>query len=139
MGDLKPIDVVAALIIRDGKVLLSKRTWSSPSFPGKWCCAGGAVEPGETFELALMREIKEEIGVRITVLQKLSTQLTINDLGDLIRLHHFLCSTHGVPLRSDEIIHNEWVTPAEGLTYNLCPLEYLPLLLANVLILKETK
>lgn len=53
-----------AFIIHQGKILLIKRD-SNPKIPdpNKWAIIGGRVEKGESFDKALQREIKEEIGV----------------------------------------------------------------------------
>lgn len=53
--------VVAALIVRRGRVLLSQRR-ADQSFPLSWEFPGGKVEAGETPQEALAREIQEELG-----------------------------------------------------------------------------
>ena len=58
--------VVAALIARRGRVLLSKRR-ADQSFPLAWEFPGGKVEAGETPEEALAREIDEELGCTVRV------------------------------------------------------------------------
>jgi (d)CTP diphosphatase len=61
---LKIIDVVAAIIERDGKILLAQR----PNKATRRDCefAGGKVEPGETQPQALVRELREELGIEAT-------------------------------------------------------------------------
>ncbi|SFC78775.1 (deoxy)nucleoside triphosphate pyrophosphohydrolase [Tropicimonas isoalkanivorans] len=51
-----------ALIDRDGRVLLSQRP-DGKSMAGLWEFPGGKVEPGETPETALIRELQEELGI----------------------------------------------------------------------------
>ncbi len=51
-----------ALIDPDGRVLLAQRP-EGKSLAGLWEFPGGKVEPGETPELALIRELKEELGI----------------------------------------------------------------------------
>lgn len=58
--------VVAALIERAGLVLLSRRR-ADQSFPMCWEFPGGKVEPGESSEAALRREIREELGCEVRV------------------------------------------------------------------------
>lgn len=52
----------AALIDRDGRVLLAQRPEGKP-MAGLWEFPGGKVEPGETPEAALIRELQEELGI----------------------------------------------------------------------------
>ncbi len=61
-----------ALIDKDGRVLLSKRP-AHKQLGGLWEFPGGKVEPGETLEEALRREVREETGVRIRVVRPLMT------------------------------------------------------------------
>ena len=62
---LKRIDVVAAIIVRDGAVLATQRGYGE--FEGWWEFPGGKVDAGETPEQALVREIREELNASITV------------------------------------------------------------------------
>lgn len=61
----KSIDVVAALIIKDNKVLISKRSTGDENLLGKWEFPGGKVEPNESELSAIEREIKEEFELDI--------------------------------------------------------------------------
>ena len=53
-----------ALIDADGRVLLAKRPAGRP-LAGLWEFPGGKLEPGETPETALVRELEEELGIRV--------------------------------------------------------------------------
>lgn len=65
MSERKHIDVVAGAILRDGKVFGACRGYGA--YAGIWEFAGGKVEAGETDEAALVREIREELGIEIAV------------------------------------------------------------------------
>ena len=65
----KVIDVAVGVILRpDGTVLLGNRPADKP-WPGWWELPGGKLEPGETVMQALVRELREEIGITVTFAQ----------------------------------------------------------------------
>jgi 8-oxo-dGTP diphosphatase len=53
-----------ALVDADGRVLITKRPEGKP-LPGLWEFPGGKVEPGERPEMALIRELKEELAIDV--------------------------------------------------------------------------
>jgi len=58
--------IVAAVIVRDGKVLLCQRR-AEQEFPLKWEFPGGKIEPGEETTAALRRELAEELGIEAEI------------------------------------------------------------------------
>ena len=66
IGNRKFIEVSAALIFHGGKLLITQRHAKS-HLGGLWEFPGGKREAGETFEQCLVREIREELGVAISV------------------------------------------------------------------------
>lgn len=62
---MKTINVVAALIVHDGRIFATKRGYGD--WRGWWEYPGGKQEPGETPEDALVREIREELATEISV------------------------------------------------------------------------
>jgi 8-oxo-dGTP diphosphatase len=66
MTSTLPIEVAIAILPRDGKFLMQLRD-NIPTilYPGLWGFFGGHMEPGETPEVAVRREIMEEIGYHI--------------------------------------------------------------------------
>ena len=62
----KAVRVVGGAVIRDGKVLVARRG-PGMAHAGWWEVPGGKVEPGETEQQALGRELEEELGIRVSV------------------------------------------------------------------------
>jgi mutator protein MutT len=82
---LKTLDVVAAIIEQDGKILLAQRPPHADQ-PGLWEFAGGKVEPGESQPQALIRELQEELGITAEVERYIAShQREVS--GRLIHLH----------------------------------------------------
>jgi 8-oxo-dGTP diphosphatase len=59
-------NIVNALFVRDGRVLLARRSPHRTTYAGLWSFPGGHQEPGETLIEALVREVQEEVGVTPT-------------------------------------------------------------------------
>lgn len=66
---------VVGLIERDGKLLAIRRA-SGVAAPGKCCFPGGGIEPGETEEAAVIRELQEELGVSIRPIRAIWKSVT---------------------------------------------------------------
>ena len=60
------IDVAAALVFREGKLLIAQR-YADAHLGGLWEFPGGKREPNETFEACLQRELREELGIEVVV------------------------------------------------------------------------
>ena len=63
--DMKTVRVVAAVICSEDKIFATARGYGE--FKGQWEFPGGKIEPGETPQEALVREIQEELDVKIEV------------------------------------------------------------------------
>jgi 8-oxo-dGTP diphosphatase len=68
-----PIRVVAAVIERDGKYLITQRR-KTAVLPGLWEFPGGRVEAGENDEAALRREVLERLGVKVVVKGRIASR-----------------------------------------------------------------
>ena len=118
-----PEPTVGALIVNDeGKVLLCE----SHKWPNIFTVPGGHVELGETFEEALRREIKEEVGLDVKVNELLSIQQVIYPREFWKKAHFvfldFLCRAEGcqeVRIDGNEIQSTIWVDPKEALILNI--------------------
>lgn len=59
--------IVCPIIKNNGDYLLCKMANDRGVFPGQWALSGGGMEPGETIEEALRREIREELGEELQI------------------------------------------------------------------------
>jgi (d)CTP diphosphatase len=122
---LKIIDVVAAIIERDGKILLAQRPLHGDQ-AGLWEFAGGKVEPGESQTQALVRELREELGIdAVPGNYVASHQREVS--GRIIHLHAW-----HVPAFNGTLVRHHhsalvWCSPDEALNWPLAPAD-IPLL-----------
>ena len=83
------LDVTAALIVRQGKILVARRPYGT-RHAGWWEFPGGKQESGETLEACLAREIQEELSLTIDVVRPYAR--VEHDDGEIaLTLHAFLC------------------------------------------------
>lgn len=122
----KKIEVSAAVIRRKGKVFIQQRPHNG-LMGGLWEFPGGKLEVGESPEVALVREIKEELDVDIAPDQKI---LTIRHTYTQFRvtLHVFECELPRGRIRATECEQWKWVRPKD--------LDQFPYPAANVKIVK---
>lgn len=59
-------EVACAVLVRDRRLLLGRRAPHRRAYPDCWDVIGGHLEPGETLAQALVREVREEIGLTPT-------------------------------------------------------------------------
>ena len=83
----KSIDVVAAVIKKNNLFLVANRSFEANS-PGIWEFPGGKVEEKETFVSALIREIEEELSLKIQVGDKI-TSIDLSSSDKDISVHYF--------------------------------------------------
>jgi len=117
--DSPPLLVVAAVIERGGRVLLAQRP-GHKHLALKWEFPGGKVEPGETAEAALLREIREELNGEVCVIRPLPRFTHTYD-RTTIEMIPFVC--HLVPGSPEpqpaEHVAIAWVLPHELAGYDL--------------------
>ena len=85
---MKRIEVVAAIIHHEGRVLATQRGYGD--FKDGWEFPGGKMEPEETAEAAIVREIREELAVEIQP-ERLVTTVECNYPKFHLTMHCFLC------------------------------------------------
>jgi 8-oxo-dGTP diphosphatase len=103
--------VVAALIEREGRVLLSQRR-ADQSLPLHWEFPGGKVEPGESPSQALVREIQEELACSIVVGEVVDVVFHAYDDFDLIMPVYQATIRAGEP-RAQQVAAVAWVERAQ--------------------------
>ena len=84
----KSLDVVAAVIMRDGKILIGQRTRGG-RHPLKWEFPGGKVEPGEDPRAALARELREELNVEAVIGEEMDSYEVFYEDGFRAMLHFY--------------------------------------------------
>ena len=115
---MKTIEVVAALIQRDGAYMATQRGYGE--FEGMWEFPGGKIEPNESLEAALKREIQEELGIDISVEKFICT--TNYDYPSFhLTMHCYLCSIENGEIELREHKSARWLRPEE-----LGSVEWLP-------------
>lgn len=113
------IEVVAAMIRKDGRFLICQRP-EGKNCASMWEFPGGKVEPGETNEAALAREIREELRCGIAVREKLAET---THAYPSIEIHLTLYAadlTEGAP-ECLEHARIAWIGMGEAANYTFCP------------------
>lgn len=104
---MKIIRVVAAIIIRDGKVFATQRGYGQ--WQGWWEFPGGKIEAGECPQEALVREIREELEAEIQVGELIETIEW--DYPDFhLTMHCFVCSLVSESIHLNEHEDSAWLT-----------------------------
>ena len=113
------IDVVAAVIKKDNKYLIAQRN-RNKHFALHWEFPGGKVDSGETFEIALEREITEELSIGIKIYKKVSSQMHKDDKIN-VKVHYFLCEHSDGKITLSEHEDLKWVSKKELYSYKMAP------------------
>lgn len=112
--------VAAAGVLRRENTFLAVQRPEGKIMAGYWEFPGGKLEPGETPEQALCRELNEELGITVTAPEFWQTMLHRYDHG-LITLHVFFVPSftgEPAPLENQEL---RWVTPDDALALKFLP------------------
>ena len=114
------ITVVAALIEKDNKYLIARRSTGSEDVLGKWEFPGGKVEKDETEEKAIEREIKEEFEMDIK-----ANKFLINNVckypTKTIDLRLYECKYISGEFHLHDHSEYAFVSKDEIIKYDLCP------------------
>ena len=116
------LKVVAALIMKDGKILIAKRSTGNKDVIGKWEFPGGKVEENETEKQAIEREIKEEFDILVRA-EKFITNVISKDKKSEIDLRLYLCKYIDGKIKLNDHSDYKWVHKDEILGYDLAALD----------------
>ena len=129
---MKRIEVVAAIIRNGDRIFATERGYGD--WKDWWEFPGGKVEPGETPETALVREIREELSAEITVDKFLHT-VEWDYPAFYLTLHCFMCSLQSEALHLNEHEAARWLAMDELESVRWLPADYdlLPLIRREIL------
>ena len=127
--------VITAIIIKDGRYLVTRRSASKKRFPGKWTVPGGRLQPSDylnlpkdtehywynVLEQVLKREVKEEVGIDIKNIEYVTSLATVHSDGTPSLVISCLADYNSgeVRLQEGETDKFEWVTLKEAKSYDL--------------------
>lgn len=128
---MKIIEVCAAIIINNNKILLTQRGYGE--YKDKWEFPGGKIEENETKEETIIREIKEELDASIKV-EKFLTKVEYDYTSFYLKMNVFIASLTSSHLLFKEHESYKWIDVSE-----LNDLDALDLLPADRLIIPYLK
>ena len=125
---MKNIEVCAAIIIKDKKIFITQRGYGE--FKDLWEFPGGKIEPNESLEACLKREIKEELEAEIEIVQFLNTiEYTYPTFH--LKMYNYICKLQNEHIKLLEHEAAKFISLEE-----LDKVEFLP---ADILILDDLK
>lgn len=114
-----PLLVTAAVVFDGEKVLLTRRP-DDKRHPGFWEFPGGKVDPGESPEQALCREMREELDVEVRVSGIYEVVFYRYEWGPVLILA-YQCELLTDTLRDLGVAEHRWVLPREMVHFNILP------------------
>ena len=125
---MKNIEVVAAIFRKENTIFATEKGYGE--FKGYWEFPGGKVEPGESLEEALRREIREELQVEIHIEEKF-TELDYDYPHFHLTMHCYFCSVLSGEITLVEATDARWLKKEELNTVNWLP--------ADISLIEELK
>jgi 8-oxo-dGTP diphosphatase len=127
--------VIAAIIVRDGKYLITRRSKGKKRFPGMWTLPGGKLDTGDyvhlpkdtenywynVLERTLRREVKEEVGIEINNIEYITSLATVHADGNpsLVITCMANFASGEIKLQPEECDELAWVSIKEAQSYQL--------------------
>ena len=119
---MKNVEVVGAAIMKNGKLFIAQRP-DKGEVGLKWEFPGGKIEPGETPEQAIHREIEEELETEIEV-EKLIVTVKHQYLSFHLTMHVFLCHLNGQDPVLEEHVDCRWINADQLYDYDWAPADF---------------
>lgn len=119
-----PILVTAAIIRKAQQILISQRRFDAKIAAGLWEFPGGKVEPGENLEPCLIREIKEELGIQITVNRLFDVHSHVyqeDHVATHVVLICYLCDWLSGEVEMLEVADAKWIAVGELKDFRFAP------------------
>ena len=109
LKEKKKIEVVAAIIQHENKILCVQRDENKLSYISKkYEFPGGKVESGETLQETIIREIQEELKIKIVPIQQFIT--VVHEYPDFnLKMHSYICKCENVEIVLTEHIQYKWL------------------------------
>ena len=111
------VEVVVGVIRNLSEDIFITKRQKNQFMPGFWELPGGKVEKDESFQDALIREIKEELSVEINVLEKISSE-SVEDNKMTINIHYFYAEIHSGILELTEHSDFRWIDKSDFKSYD---------------------
>lgn len=116
---MNPIQVTCLVLFHEGKILATQRSYFM-DLPGSWEFPGGKVEPGESPENCLIREIQEELSIAIQICGGLTTVI-YSYPTKVIQLIPFFATWKGGEFNLTEHAQSLWLAKDDLLSLNWAP------------------
>lgn len=126
---------ITAIIVKDGKYLITRRSQNKKRFPGMWTVPGGKMETSDYLQLpkdtehywynvlerTLRREVKEEVGIDIENVVYVTSLATVHTDGSpsLVISCMADCVSGEIKLKEDESDQSAWINLEEAKNYQL--------------------
>lgn len=139
--------VITAIVVKDGKFLITRRSLDKKRFPGMWTVPGGKLETKDYLELpkdakeywynvlekVLKREVKEEVGLEIKDIEYITSLATIHQDGQPSLVISCIAKyvSGEVTLQFGEADDHKWVDIQEAKSYELIDGIYDELVMAD--------
>ena len=117
-----PLIVTAAVVAHEGKILLTRRKPDAP-YPLLWEFPGGKLEPEEHPEACIIREMREELAMEVSV-QGIYDVVYYRYPERPVMILAYRCAWIGGELRELDVAGHCWTDPVDILRFDLLPADY---------------